>query len=397
MLASSFFRNRWRGPVLPLCVCFWLVCFTSAQTGYAAQAVYPPSPVVQGVVFDMSTVDTRAPGSDNWAITWADDDHQYTTWGDGGGFGGTNSEGRVSLGFARVQGAKRAYSGYNVWGGRDAENAAQFEGKSYGILSVNGVLYMWRTGDGSDDSAFLTQELFRSTDHAAMWVSTGVRFQPADFPGSPGFFAPTFLQFGKDYAGARDGYVYVYAPENKNNEWNVQRPGEIALLRVPKTQIDQRSAYQFFAGLSGAGEPIWSSEAGQRKPVFRDAENGVMRTSVSYNAGLKRYFLITQQVDRLRDGDGHIGIYDAPQPWGPWTTVLFADPWSLGLQTGSKTVFWNFSSKWLSADGLSFVLVYTGPSEDAWGTVEGKFLIDEPSGPPAPPRNLRVMLLSTSF
>ena len=39
-----------------------------------------------------------APGSDNWATTWADDDNQYTVWGDGGGFGGTGQVGRVLYG-----------------------------------------------------------------------------------------------------------------------------------------------------------------------------------------------------------------------------------------------------------------------------------------------------------
>ena len=49
-------------------------------------APYPPSAVITGVTFDWSTHVRLAPGSDNWPITWADDDHQYTCWGDGGGF-----------------------------------------------------------------------------------------------------------------------------------------------------------------------------------------------------------------------------------------------------------------------------------------------------------------------
>jgi len=48
-----------------------------------AEAPYPPSPVIKGVTFDFSSRDRRAPGSDNWAITWADDDHTYAAWGDG--------------------------------------------------------------------------------------------------------------------------------------------------------------------------------------------------------------------------------------------------------------------------------------------------------------------------
>ncbi len=46
---------------------------------------YPRSQTIERVEFDFSTHDCRAPGSDNWPITWADDDHQYTAWGDGAG------------------------------------------------------------------------------------------------------------------------------------------------------------------------------------------------------------------------------------------------------------------------------------------------------------------------
>ena len=75
---------------------------------------YPASDYITGVTWDWSTRDTLAPGSDNWPVTWADDNHQYTCWGDGGGFGGTNSLGSVSLGFARVEGDWHNYTGKNV-------------------------------------------------------------------------------------------------------------------------------------------------------------------------------------------------------------------------------------------------------------------------------------------
>lgn len=340
-------------------------------------ASFPPSPVLEAVRFDLDSVRERAPGSDNWAITWADDDHQYTTWGDGGGFGGTNRKGRVSMGVARVKGGAEAYRGENVWGGYEAPHDATFEGKSYGIVSVDGALYLWRTGDASEDSAFRLQELYVSRDHGASWTFTGVDFERSDFPDSPGFFAPTFLQFGRDYAGSRDGFVYAYAPEARGDEWDVQLPGAVALLRAPRARLAEPDAWEHFAGLED-GEPVWTRRLEGREPVFSDERNGVMRTSVSYDPRLERYLLITQQVSRFRDGGGRIGIYDAPEPWGPWSTVLFADPWELGLQTGEKTVFWNLSSKWRSPEGTGFVLVYTGPGSDGWGSVEGRFLLSEP-------------------
>ncbi len=104
---------------------------------------YLPSPVIGRVEFAWSTHKRLAEGSDNWPTTWADDGNLYTAWGDGGGFGGSNSAGRVTLGVARVEGDASSYTGANVWGEHQSEHPAQFGGKSYGIISVGGVLYMW--------------------------------------------------------------------------------------------------------------------------------------------------------------------------------------------------------------------------------------------------------------
>jgi hypothetical protein len=234
---------------------------------------------------------------------------------------------------------------------------------------------------------FKQTEVWRSTDHGLNWSYTGVRWT---FDDSKGFFCPTFCQFGRDYDGGGE-YVYIYAPERtqsvSSDLWNVQRPGKISLIRCKKQELEDISKYQYFAGFNKDGNPEWSDNVSGRKPVFRDDQNGVMRTSVIYNKGIGRYILITQQVSRKYDEGGHIGIYEAPKPWGQWKTVLFANPWSIGLNQvdqKKKTVYWNLSSKWLSLDGKQFVLVYTGPSSDQWGTVECTFTTDLSQATPSP-------------
>lgn len=42
-------------------------------------------------------------------------------WGDGGGFGGTNTDGRSSLGVARIVGDSSNYQGFNRYGGKNGE------------------------------------------------------------------------------------------------------------------------------------------------------------------------------------------------------------------------------------------------------------------------------------
>lgn len=368
----------------------FLILLTLINDSFA-EAPYPQSSVISGISFNFSTKKVYAPGSDNWAITWADDGHQYTTWGDGGGFGGTNSNGRVSLGFARVEGGKSSFNGVNVWGGANTSNGGNLGGKSLGILSLGARIHFWRNGTGSNVGAFAQSELYFSDNHLQSVNPAGVKFVPGDFSNNKGFFSPTFLQFGKAYQGARDNYIYIYAPENQNGTWDVQKPGKITLIRVDSTQIHNKSAFKYFAGMTGSN-PQWSANINARQPVFSDPVNGVMRTSVSYNSGLNRYFLITQQVSRYKSANAHIGIYDSPTPWGPWTTVIFQNAWNTGLMSNSaaKTVFWNFANKWLSTDGKTFVLVYT--DNDEWASVEGTFQTNTvtPNRTPAAPTNLRI-------
>ncbi|RME14906.1 MAG: DUF4185 domain-containing protein [Bdellovibrio sp.] len=294
---------------------------------------------------------------------------------------------------ARIEGNKDNYSAYDVF--KTGHDAGGWGGKSLGIVSVNKTLYLFRNGTGSTGGAFKQTELWKSTDHAKSWTFTGIKWT---FSGMPAFYSPTFLQFGKDYQNARDQYVYIYANEAQKSDWNVQKPGGISLIRVPKNQIESFSAYEYFTGFDSNNQPTWSKNLSDRKPVFQDPNNGNMRTSISYNAGLKRYLLITQQVNRFASNNYHIGVYEAPEPWGPWKTVLFNNPQNVGpgLNTGPKTVYWNFSNKWLSPDGRHFVLVYTGPGPDEWGTVEGDFILkttQQDTTPPSAPSRVKVSLI----
>ena len=49
---------------------------------------YSPSRKITGMEIDWSTHQRHAQGSDNFQLTWADDNNQYGIWGDGDGFAG---------------------------------------------------------------------------------------------------------------------------------------------------------------------------------------------------------------------------------------------------------------------------------------------------------------------
>jgi len=349
-----------------------LASLFAANTLGAPQSPYPPSPVIASVKFDFATHKRLAPGSDNWPTTWADDDRIYSAWGDGGGFGGSNSKGRVKLGVARIDGESDAYRGRNIWGGVNPANPVQFEGKSYGILCVDAVLYMWVANQPNPH--LRESRIAVSHDHGATW-----RLAPWAFTFADNLTIPTFLNFGRDYEGSRDSYVYSYCihptwgPRNAENRYgfDVHKPGRVYLVRSPKNAILQRGEVQFFAGFDDDKRPIWSYEATSKRAVFEDPNGVGWNLSVSYNPGLKRYLLCTEH-DATHAG--RFGLFDAPEPWGPWTTVAYEESWGAD-HVEVSSFYWSFPAKWLRSNGREFTLVFTGKnSNDSWNTVDGRFV-----------------------
>jgi hypothetical protein len=356
-----------------------LVFALRAGVALALEPPYRPSPVIERVEFDFKTHKRMAQGSDNWPTTWADDGYLYSAWGDGGGFGGTNSKGRVSLGIARIEGEPDRYQGHDVWGGFGAKHPAQFDGKSYGILCVGGVLYLWVA---HQPNPHLREcQIAESKDHGKTWRRADWSFRYTD-----DLAIPTFLNFGQNYAGARDDYVYSYfihptwGPGRSaigNYGFDVHKPGRVYLARVPKDGVMHQSRYQFFSGFEGDGQPAWSVKLSDKKPVFEDPNGVGWNLSVSHNAGLNRYLLATEH------GETHVGkfgLFDAPEPWGPWTTIAYEEEWGNG-HVEVSAFYWNFPAKWQSADGERFTMVFTGKNaNDSWNTVQGRFV--QKSGKP---------------
>jgi hypothetical protein len=105
--------------------------------------------------------------------------------------------------------------------------------------------------------------------------------------------------------------------------------------------------------------------------VFEDPNGVGWNVSVSYNPGLRRYFLSTEHTETHV---GKLGVFDAPEPWGPWSTVSYEDTWGAG-HIEVSTFYWNFTPKWLSVDGTQFTMIFTGKNtNDSWNTVVGRFI-----------------------
>jgi CubicO group peptidase (beta-lactamase class C family) len=312
-----------------------------------ATAPYARSPIISSLEWaPKETIVRHARESDNWPLTWADDDQLYTAYGDGWGFE-PKLPTKLGLGFARIEGTATGFTGVNIRSPSGEQNAGVKKGKkASGMLMVDRVLYMWVRNAANSQLAW-------SEDYARTWTWCDWKFTTS-------FGCPTFLNFGKNYAGARDAYVYVYSHDHASA---YQAADRMVLARVPRNRIRERAAYEFFKDVDAANQPSWTRDVSERGAVFRHPGR-CLRSAISYNAGLKRY-LWWQQIPHAQPYASHgvedtrfkggIGIYDAPTPWGPWSTVYFKERWDVGPgETAS------FPTKWMSTDGKTVFLVFSG-------------------------------------
>lgn len=297
------------------------------------------------ITFDWSTHKKSISGSDNFPVTWADDDHQYTVWGDGHGF--DNSSIKISLGVSKIIGDPHNYYGKDIW---------YSYGKSYGIICVDRILYMWVTRDPYSVN-FPETLLYKSINYGSSWTRTAWTF-----PKELGIVTPKILQFGKNYTDSIDNYVYFYFTKYYDGAFKIQKPGQIHIFRAPKTQLMVRDSYEFFNGYS------WTPNLEESKSILSSPDGFGLYNSISYNKPLNKYFLITEHTESFK---GNISIYSSDYPWGPWELELKQNGFGIGY-IEQTTFFWNFSNKWLSSDGKDFVIVFTGiGTNDAFHTIHG--------------------------
>lgn len=100
---------------------------------------------------------------------------------------------------------------------------------------------------------------------------------------------------------------------------------------------------------------------GQR-PVRPPIAQAARRLSciACYGLGLRCWHPVLRRYLRCQTGpgedprfEGGLAIYDAPEPWGPWTTVFYTSRWDVGPGESSS-----LPAKWMSDDGRTVHLVF---------------------------------------
>jgi len=261
---------------------------------------------------------------DTYPMTWAGDGEIYTSSGDphwGGKLDGLDVE--------KISGVPPGYVITRVNPMLDYRGNGGEGPKPSGMICVRGVVYLAfqnllgkkppvhgeKCQHGSDAA------IVRSNDHGKTWAPAIKDIRAPMFPGSA-FGGPAFVNFGRDNAGARDGYIYAVSTDQWDNG------SHLRVGRVPEDRILEAGAWEFVAGFDAGGAPKWSRSLREAAPVLSD-DRRISLPDIVYLASIRRYVLLTWRLkkDFSPDDGSELMIYESPEPWGPFTLVHHDRDW----------------------------------------------------------------------
>ena len=153
------------------------------------------------------------------------------------------------------------------------------------------------------------------------------------------------LQMGRNYEANRDGYVYLYSP-NGNTDGTMN---QLVMLRVPKSRLLDRGAYEYFAGVRPDGKGSWSKDIDGRAVVHTFPRGWVNKTyfpwawlpSVTYNAPLGLYMMANWGTGSAADGlwfgkPSYLGSWVSSNPWGQWRQVHEETLWRPNSESAAR-------------------------------------------------------------
>jgi hypothetical protein len=281
----------------------------------------------------------------------------------------------------------------------------------FGTLALDGSIYQFlstlnRPHD-PEGWRWVGTKLIYSTDDGRTWHnqdgSTPVRWENWEerSPSTMAFWEESqdafslvsFLQMGRGYELNQDGYAYVYGPNGNTDETMT----ELVMFRVPRNRIPDRSAYEYFAGNTGDGEARWTPDIAGRTPthVFprgwvNDPTAAIFNIeswvpSVVYVAPLGLYLMAsfgTSPGGKVFGGPAYLGLWTAPNPWGPWTQVHEETSWTPGGDTKARAFNSQIPPKWIAEDGSSFWLIWADFQGPEFRGADG---VDEAAAAPVDP------------
>ncbi len=183
--------------------------------------------------------------------------------------------------------------------------------------------------------------------------------------------APHFVDFGKNMEHSPDGYAYLVGhgaeyPDRESRFANLSwiSGDQIYLVRVKPSieNINDPSKYEFFGGHDAGGDPVWTSRFDAIRPLI-DWNNNCGCVTITYNAPLKKYLMcVTDGWPTVEKMNSY--ILESDRVTGPWKLIVYMKDF------GEQGYFLNIPSKFISADGKSMWLCYSGNFARDWRDVK---------------------------
>jgi len=293
---------------------------------------------------------------DTYPITWADDNELYASSGDPQW--GESGDG---LDIERFYGDSAGdFTIHKVNHMNDYTGIGGGGPKPTGMICVDGVLYLafqnllrGKTPPHSSLSQHGSDEhiVYSGNKGWLFWTPHLPTITKPMFPGYK-FGGPAFVQHGKNNADARDDFVYAISSDQWDNGANLR------LGRVPKDSIARAHEWRWVGSFDHAGNPIWTHLLDDAIPVL-SIHRWLGCPEMVYLPKFKRYLLLTWRLHAdFSPFDGtDLLVFDAPNPWGPFSLVHFEEYWE-GKEFNPYCP--RVPMKWLSEDNLSGHLLFSG-------------------------------------
>jgi hypothetical protein len=179
--------------------------------------------------------------------------------------------------------------------------------------------------------------------------------------------SPHFVDFGKNMEYSPDGKAYMVAhggeiddpkPRFWNNSWITG--DNIYLLRVTPSveNMNDPSQWEFYGGRDANGQAIWSNDFSQIKPLL-EWNNNMGCVTVTYNAPLKKYLMcVTDGGNTCAKMNTY--VLESDSLTGEWKLITYMKSF------GEQAYFVNIPSKFISKDGQTMWLLYSGNYATNW-------------------------------
>ncbi len=169
--------------------------------------------------------------------------------------------------------------------------------------------------------------------------------------------APHFVDFGKNMEHSPDGKAYIVAHGATNPEgshsWCLGDQIYMARVTPSPQTINDRQAWEYFAGHDSRGKARWSSNWNDIKPIL-DWPGHMGIVTCVYNPGLKKYLMFATASGYAADKWTYdTSVLESDAVDGPYKLVSYMEAFS------TSAYFVNMPSKFISADGRTGWLIYS--------------------------------------